>query len=61
LYEAHRLEVPPHVFARMAANVAIKGVAGAVPFIGDLFDVGFRANRRNVKILHDYFVREGLI
>ena len=59
LYEAHRLEVPSHVFARMVANVAIEGVVGAVPVLGDLFDVGFRANRRNVKILQEHFEREG--
>jgi hypothetical protein len=61
LYEAHQLNVPSHVFARLVANVAIEGVVGAVPLIGDLFDVGFRANRRNVKILQDYFASEGLI
>ena len=61
LYEAHRLNVPKHVFLRMAANVAVEGVVGAVPLIGDLFDVGFRANRRNVKILSDYFEKHGLI
>ena len=59
LYEAHRLDIPKPVFARMAANVAIEGVIGAVPFIGDMFDVGFRANRRNVQILREYFEREG--
>jgi hypothetical protein len=59
LYEAHQLEVPKHVFARMVANVAIEGVVGAVPVLGDLFDVGFRANRRNVKILQEHFEREG--
>jgi uncharacterized protein DUF4112 len=59
LYEAHRLEVPSHVFGRMAANVAIEGLIGAVPLFGDLFDVGFRANRRNVKILQEHFEREG--
>ena len=59
LYEAYQLEVPKHVFARMVANVAIEGVVGAVPFFGDMFDVGFRANRRNVKILQEHFVREG--
>jgi hypothetical protein len=32
-----------------------------VPLVGDLFDVGFRANRRNVRILREYFEREGLI
>jgi hypothetical protein len=61
LYEAHRLEVPPHVFARMVANVAVEGVVGAIPILGDLFDVGFRANRRNVKILREHFEREGLL
>ena len=61
LYEAHRLQVPKHVFARMIANVAIEGAVGTIPLIGDLFDVGFRANRRNVKILKEYFVRQGLL
>ena len=61
LYEAHRLNVPAGVFARMAANVAIEGVVGAVPLLGDLFDVGFRANRRNVRILREHFAREGLL
>jgi Domain of unknown function (DUF4112) len=59
LYEAHRLDIPRPVFARMVANVAIEGVVGAVPLLGDLFDVGFRANRRNVKILREHFEREG--
>ncbi len=59
LYEAKRLDIPNHVFARMVANVAIEGVVGAVPFIGDMFDVGFRANRRNVNLLREHFEREG--
>jgi hypothetical protein len=59
LYEAKRLDIPNHVFARMVVNVAIEGVVGAVPFVGDLFDVGFRANRRNVQILREHFEREG--
>ena len=59
LYEAHRLDIPKPVFARMIANVAIEGIVGAVPILGDLFDVGFRANRRNVQILREHFEREG--
>jgi C4-dicarboxylate transporter len=55
LYEAHRLGVPRRVMIRMAGNVAIEAAAGAVPVIGDLFDVAFRANRRNVRILREYF------
>jgi len=61
LYEAHRLDVPSHVFARLVANVAIEGVVGAIPVLGDLFDVAFRANRRNVAILREHFERQGLL
>jgi hypothetical protein len=61
LYEAHQLEVPSHVFARLVGNVALEGVVGAIPLVGDLFDVGFRANRRNVAILKAHFEREGLL
>ncbi len=59
LFEAHRLGVPRHVFLRMALNVAAEGIVGSVPFIGDAFDVAFRANRRNVRILRDYIERTG--
>jgi hypothetical protein len=55
LYEAHRLGVPTHIFARMLFNVAVEGIVGAVPIAGDAFDVAFRANRRNVRLLRDHF------
>ena len=55
LYEAHRLGVPSRIFTRMLLNVAIEGIVGAVPIAGDAFDVAFRANRRNVAILRDWF------
>jgi hypothetical protein len=55
LYEARRLGVPPRIFARMLLNVALEGVIGVVPIAGDAFDVAFRANRRNVAILRDWF------
>ena len=61
LYEAHRLGIPKALMGRMIANVVVEGVAGAVPVIGDLFDVGWRANRRNVTLLRAYFEREGLV
>jgi hypothetical protein len=54
VYEAHRLGVPRHKLARMAANVAIDGVLGAVPILGDIFDVAFKANIRNIAIIEDH-------
>jgi len=35
----------------MAFNVAVEGVVGIVPFIGDLFDAGWKANQKNVALL----------
>jgi Domain of unknown function (DUF4112) len=49
--EARALGAPKHVVARMLANVAVDGVVGLVPFAGDAFDVIFRANMRNIRIL----------
>jgi hypothetical protein len=35
----------------MLANVALDGAVGMVPLAGDAFDVMFRANVRNVRLL----------
>ena len=39
------------VVARMVANVAIEVVIGSVPVLGDMFDIAWRANRRNYALL----------
>jgi hypothetical protein len=49
--EARELGAPWHVTVRMLGNVALDGVVGAVPLLGDAFDVMFRANVRNVQLL----------
>jgi len=49
--EARALGAPWHLTARMLANVALDGVVGMVPLAGDAFDVMFRANVRNVRML----------
>lgn len=46
-----RLGVPRTVLMRMLANVAIDTVGGSVPVLGDLFDVGWKSNMRNVGLL----------
>lgn len=61
LYQAYRLGIPRLLFLRMLANVAVEGIVGSVPFLGDAFDVAFRANRRNVRLLREHFEREGRI
>lgn len=49
--EARALGAPKYLVARMLGNVALDGVVGIVPFVGDAFDVMFRANMRNIRIL----------
>jgi hypothetical protein len=43
--------VPTVTVARMVANVAIEVFVGAIPFLGDVFDIAWKANRRNYKLL----------
>jgi hypothetical protein len=43
--------VPLITIARMVANLAIEVVVGLVPVLGNLFDIGWRANRRNYHLL----------
>ena len=54
VYEAHRLGLPNHKILRMVANVAIDSLVGAVPVLGDIFDVAFKANIRNLKIIEEH-------
>jgi hypothetical protein len=49
-----RLGVPPAVLLRMILNVAIDTGLGAVPVIGDMFDVVWRANIRNADLLEKH-------
>jgi hypothetical protein len=55
ILEARRMGAPNHLIARMIGNVAIDGLAGSVPIIGDLVDLAFRANMRNMRLLRRHF------
>ena len=56
--EARALGAPWHVTARMLGNVALDGVVGMVPLAGDAFDVMFRANMRNVRLLRRWMDKQ---
>jgi len=53
--EARRLGLPKEKLARMLANVGADFVGGAVPLLGDLFDVYFKSNKRNVDLVLHHF------
>jgi hypothetical protein len=51
VYRAHALGAPKAVLARMMVNILADTAVGAIPLLGDIFDVAFKANRRNLDLL----------
>src|SRR5512134_3195080 len=47
IWEARQLGVPKLTLWRMVGNTLIDTVVGAVPLVGDAFDVVFKANMKN--------------
>jgi Domain of unknown function (DUF4112) len=54
VWEARNLGLPKWKLWRMGANVAVDTAIGAVPLVGDAFDLFFRSNSRNLKILRKH-------
>lgn len=50
-YLGFKLRVPKVVLLRMLVNIAVDALVGAVPVLGDLFDVFFRAADRNLTLI----------
>jgi len=46
------------LLARMVLNILIDTVVGVVPLIGDIFDIAFKANMRNMKLMKEHY-KEG--
>jgi Domain of unknown function (DUF4112) len=44
------------VLARMVLNVIIDSLFGAIPILGDIFDVAFKANQRNITLMQQHYV-----
>lgn len=51
LVYAFRRRLPKVVLVRMVLNAGLDLLTGAVPVLGDLFDMAFKANRRNLDLL----------
>ncbi|WP_207478157.1 DUF4112 domain-containing protein [Arenibaculum pallidiluteum] len=51
VYQATRFGVPSRLVARMVANVGVDWLVGSVPVLGSIFDIAFKANRRNMNLL----------
>ena len=61
IWEARRLNVPKWLIARMVANALIDTTLGSIPVLGDIFDVAFRANMKNMALLRRHLERKGTL
>ncbi len=59
IWEARQLGVSKVTIARMVGNTLIDTVFGAVPIAGDVFDVAFRANMKNLRLLQKHLEKRG--
>jgi Domain of unknown function (DUF4112) len=57
--KARELGAPNHLLLRMVGNVAIDTGLGSVPVLGDIFDVLFKSNIKNVDLLHEFLTKSG--
>lgn len=60
IWEAKRLGVSKFLLARMAGNVAIDTVVGSIPFAGDIFDVAYKSNLKNIALLKKHVAKHGI-
>jgi hypothetical protein len=50
-------DLPWHTQARMVGNILLDFTLGAVPLVGDLLDIGFKANRANISLARKHVAR----
>lgn len=58
IYQAQKAGVSRWTLTRMAGNVAIDTVVGLVPVLGDAFDLVWKANAKNMKLLERELLRQ---
>jgi hypothetical protein len=58
LWLAHKLGAPRALVLRMIANSGIDFGVGSIPVLGDVFDLLFKSNTRNLKLLTDYLEKQ---
>ena len=51
LYSGIKLGAPPKIVAQMATNIAIDFAIGSIPIIGDIFDIIWKANVKNIELI----------
>ena len=58
IYTMHNHGASRKVVIKMMLNAGLDTVIGAIPLVGTVFDVFFRANERNVRLLREHYFEE---
>jgi hypothetical protein len=58
MFVAWQRGAPGSLLLRMLGNAAVDIGFGAIPLVGDVFDLGFHANRRNLELLEGFLSRK---
>jgi hypothetical protein len=61
IWEARQLGASRWVIGRMMTNTLIDTTIGAIPLLGDAFDIAFRTNMRNLALLRKHLARKGMV
>ena len=56
-WEARNLGMPKSAIVRMAGNIGVDALLGAIPIIGVIPDLFFRSNSRNLKLIKAHLDR----
>ncbi len=59
LFVGWHLKVSHLILGKMILNVVIDTAIGAVPLVGDIGDLFFKANLKNLQLLETHFRRDG--
>lgn len=54
VWQGSKLGLPREKLVRMLGNVAIEAALGSIPVVGDLLDVAWKANLRNLAIIEEH-------
>lgn len=54
IWEARKIGVPDPLLKKMARNVVVDVVLGSTPVIGNIFDLFYKTNKRNLAIIERY-------
>ena len=52
--EAARMGVSRDIIGKMIGNILLDSFAGTIPVLGDLFDVGWKSNVKNIELLEQH-------